>query len=89
MQNHATPELEGYDELVAQILDGFTPEQLLAGLTPEQRLAGLAPEQRLAGLAPEEALLAMPDAALRALAPDYVDALPSAVRDAVRARIAR
>jgi hypothetical protein len=58
-------DLEGYQELMAQVLDtlpaeqrlaGLTPEQRLAGLTPEQRLAGLASEQRLAGLTPEQRL---------------------------------
>jgi hypothetical protein len=98
MHTHATPDLEGYDALVEEILDGFTPEQRLAGLTPEQRLAGIAPEQRLAGIAPEqrlagiapeETVLALPDSVLRGLPASYVDALPPRVRDAVRARVNR
>ena len=56
MTTNATPDLEGYDEWVAQYVATLTPEQRLAGLAPEQRLAGLAPEQRLAGLAPEQRL---------------------------------
>ncbi len=64
MDAHPTPDLEGYDELLAEMLNDFTPEERLVGLTPAQRLAGLAPQERLAGLAPEEALLALPDAVL-------------------------
>ncbi len=71
-------EMEGFDEIVAKFV---------STLTPEQRLAGLAPEQRLAGLAPTEAVLALPDALLRALSPEFVDALPAEVRARVRARI--
>jgi hypothetical protein len=56
---------EGYDELMARLLDALPPQQRLAGLDAEQRLAGLspeqvlphyAPEQRLAGLSPEQRL---------------------------------
>jgi hypothetical protein len=58
-------DMEGYDELMAKLLDTLPPElvlshypaeQRLAGLPPEQRLAGLPPEQRLAGLSPEQRL---------------------------------
>ncbi len=74
------------------------PEQRLAGLAPEQRLAGLAPEQRLAGLAPEQLarmiseadhVLALPDAALRALPADYLATLPVDAQARIHARLGR
>lgn len=98
-------DLEGYDEVLTQaeqaFLDEIPPERRLAGLTPEQRqailddippeqrLAGLAPEQRLAGLAPEQVVLSLPDDVLRALSEDYLTALPTEIREAVRQRIGR
>jgi hypothetical protein len=56
-------DLEGYDELVARLLEVLPPEDVLRHYKPEERLAGLAPEdvlrhykpeERLAGLAPED-----------------------------------
>ncbi|MBI4704676.1 MAG: hypothetical protein HY744_26535 [Deltaproteobacteria bacterium] len=38
-------ELEGYEELMGEMLASLPPELRLKGLAPEQRLAGLAPEQ--------------------------------------------
>lgn len=73
-------ELEGYDEVI---------QRAVSTLSPKQRLAGLSPEQRLAGLTPEEQLLAMPDAALRALSDDYLATLPEHVRAQIRQRIER
>ncbi|MFO0628916.1 MAG: hypothetical protein U0325_25295 [Polyangiales bacterium] len=81
-----------------QRLAGLAPEQRLAGLAPEQRLAGLAPEQRLAGLAPEQLalvmsesdrVLALPDAALRALPADYLETLPADAQARIRVRLGR
>jgi hypothetical protein len=81
-----------------QRLAGLAPEQRLAGLAPEQRLAGLAPEQRLAGLAPEQLarmiseadhVLALPDAALRALPADYLATLPPDAQERIHARLGR
>ena len=81
-----------------QRLAGLAPEQRLAGLAPEQRLAGLAPEQRLAGLAPEQLaraiseadhVLALPDAALRALPAEYLATLPTDAQARIRARLGR
>jgi hypothetical protein len=53
-------DLEGYDELMARLLEKLPAAQRLAGLAPEERLAGLPPEERLAGLAPEERLAGLP-----------------------------
>jgi hypothetical protein len=86
MSNQATPDLEGYKEFVAFMLEGLTPEEKMMGLAPEQRLAGLAPEQRLAGLAPEHIVLALPDEMLRALPDAYIATLPDDVQAKVRAR---
>jgi hypothetical protein len=83
---------------LAERLEDLAPEQRLAGLAPEQRLAGLAPEQRLAGLAPEQLarviseadhVLALPDAALRALPADYLATLPPDAQARIRARLGR
>jgi hypothetical protein len=53
-------DMEGYDELMAKLLDTLPPEQVLSHYAPEQRLAGLPPEQRLAGLPPEQRLAGLP-----------------------------
>ncbi len=89
MGTQATPDLEGYKEFVAFMLDGLTPEEKMMGLAPEQRLAGLTPEQRLAGLAESEQVLAMSDALLRVLPESYIASLPADVQAKVRARLAR
>ncbi len=95
MSNQATPDLEGYEEFVAFMLDGLSPEERLMGLTTQQRLAGLAPSElraalppseRLADLALDEAILAMPDAALRGLTEEFIATLRDDVQAAVRAR---
>jgi hypothetical protein len=49
-------DMEGYKELMDQMLDTLPAEQVLSHYAPEQRLAGLPPEQRLAGLPPEQRL---------------------------------
>ena len=96
MSTQATPDLEGYEEFVAFMLDGLTPEEKMMGLKPEQRLAGLAPEekmmglkpeQRLAGLAPEEKMMGLePEQRLAGLAPEHVAlALPVEVLRALSA----
>ena len=77
MSTRATPDLEGYKDFVAFMLDG---------LTPEERLMGLAPEERLMGLAPEHIVLALPDAALNALSSEYIATLADDVQAKVRAR---
>ena len=95
MSDQATPDLEGYEEFVAFMLDGLSPEERLMGLTAQQRLAGLAPSERLAGLAPserladlalDEAILAMPDAALRGLTEEFIATLRDDVQAVVCAR---
>lgn len=77
---------EEFEALERRFIESQPIERRLAGLRPEDRLAGLRPEDRLAGLTEAEAVLAMPDAALAALSDAYVDSLPDAVRDRVRAR---
>jgi hypothetical protein len=72
-----------------QRLAGLAPEQRLAGLAPEQRLAGLAPEQRLEGLSEADRVLALPDAALRALPAEYLATLPADAQERIRARLGR
>jgi hypothetical protein len=74
-------DMEGYKELMDQMLDTlpaeqvlshYAPEQRLAGLDPEQRLAGLDPEQRLAGLDPEQRLAGLdPEQRLAGLDRDH------------------
>ena len=82
----------------AEIVAHLRPEERLAGLAPQERLAGLAPQDRLAGLAPEDLaralseadrVLALPDAALRALPADYLATLPEATQARIRQRLAR
>jgi hypothetical protein len=91
-------DMEGYDELMQEMLATLSPEQRLAGLAPEQRLAGLAPEQRLAGLAPEQWLagadrdhqaLALPAEVLRLLPDTYFRSLSPDVQAEIRRRLAR
>ncbi len=89
MTTTATPDLYGYDEYIARMMERLTPEQRLAGLAPEQRLAGLAPEQRLAGLSEGEQVLALPDHVLHALSDAYVATLPAETQAAIRARLGR
>jgi hypothetical protein len=89
MSREIDEDLEGFNAYARELMKKLPLEERLEDLAPEQRLAGLAPEQRLAGLAPEEAILALPDVALRGLLTSYIDGLPAAVRDAIRARLAR
>jgi hypothetical protein len=49
-------------------------------------LCAYPPEQRLAGLTEAQAVLALPDAALRALSNEYLATLPPATRAAIRRR---
>ncbi len=46
-------ELEGYDEVISQLVEGLPPEHVLAVNAPEQAVVGLTPEQRVGGLAPD------------------------------------
>jgi hypothetical protein len=91
-------DVEGYNEIIKEMmaslpvetrLEGLTPEDRLEGLTPEDRLAGLTPEDRLAGLTLEQQLLLLPDEVLRALSEDYLRSLPAEVAAAIRDRIGR
>jgi hypothetical protein len=80
MSQPGIQELEGYDEVM---------EQVLATLSPEQRLKGLKPEERLAGLDDAHAVLALPIGALRGLSAEYVESLPDDVRSEVKRRLAQ
>jgi hypothetical protein len=89
-------DMEGYKELMDQMLDTlpaeqvlshYGPEQRLAGLEPEQRLAGLPPEQRLAGLDRDHQALALPDEVLRLLPEQYLCSLSPAVHAEIRRRL--
>ena len=75
----ATPDLEGWDDWMAQYIASMPPEKLLAHIKPADRLAGIAPEH---------AVLALPVEVLRGLSPEYIATLPDDVRAAVRARLA-
>lgn len=89
-------DMEGYDELMAKLLQTLPPEQRLAGLAPEQRLAGLAPEEVLHHYAPEERLadldrdhqaLALPIEVLRLLPDEYLRSLAPEVQAELRRRL--
>ena len=47
-------ELEGYEDMVAGLIESLGAEVVLGHFNPEERLAGLDPEERLAGLTPEQ-----------------------------------
>jgi hypothetical protein len=49
-------DMEGYNQLLAQLLATLPAEQVISRYSPEQRLASVSPEQRLAGLRPEQVL---------------------------------
>ncbi|MFO0607996.1 MAG: hypothetical protein U0324_32830 [Polyangiales bacterium] len=94
----ASPEMEGFYDWFRPLREGLPLEVLLAGMPPEEVLAAYKPEQRLAGIDPAvvarslseaDRLLALPDAALRALSPDYVATLPADVQALIRERLAR
>ena len=101
MSTQIDEDLEGFNQYVRELmkklpleerLKGLTRKQRLkglAGLSPEERLEGLAPEQRLAGLSEADCVLALPDAALRALPAEYLATLPSDAQERIRARLAR
>lgn len=72
--------VEGYDQIITE---------MMASMPLEKRLEGLAPEQRLAGLAPEQQILALSDEVLRTLPDEYLRSLPAGVIAAIQARIGR
>lgn len=94
----ASPDLEGFSDWIAALQQMLSPEERLKGLTPEERLDGLTPEEVLPLFRPEEVsralteadhILALPDAALHALAPEYLSTLPDDVQARVRTRLGR
>ncbi len=70
-------------------LEDLSPEERLAGLAPQERLAGLAPEDLARALSEADRVLALPDAALRALPADYLATLPEDAQRRVRDRLTR
>ena len=72
-------------------LEGFYQyaKELMKKLPLEERLEDLAPEQRLAGLSEADRVLALPDAALRALPAEYLATLPADAQERIRARLGR
>ena len=82
-------DLEGFYEYVQELMQKLPPKSRLKGLTPEQRLAGLAPEQLSRALSEADHVLALPDAALRALPADYLATLPADAQERIRARLGR
>ena len=78
---------DSFEEAMKRIMARMSPEQRIAGLAPEQVLRAYAPEQRLAGLTEAQAVLAMPDAALRALSNEYLATLPREARAAIQKRL--
>ncbi len=79
----AVEALEDFYEVARRVFDSFPPEERLKGLTPEQ-IAGT-----LRTVPPDQLLVAMPDEVLRALSPDFVDALPEPARTTVKNRRGR
>jgi hypothetical protein len=75
-------------EALMDLLAVLPPELRLAGIGAEE-LAVLPPEQRLAGLSEADRVLALPDAALRALPADYLATLPADAQARIRARLGR
>lgn len=94
----ASPEMEGFADWFISLRDALPPELRFAGMTTADVLEAFKPEKLLAGLDPAvvarslseaDHLLALPDAALRALSPDYVATLPADVQARIRERLAR
>jgi hypothetical protein len=89
-------DMEGYKELMDQMLDTlpaeqvlshFPPEQRLAGIPPEQVLSHFAPEQRLAGLDRDHQALALPVELLLLLPEAYLRSLSPQVEAEIRRRL--
>ncbi len=79
--------LEGYEEIAAEIMKKLPVEARLAGMSAEERVAGLAAEERVAGLTPQEQILALPDDVLRGLSSSYVASLPTEIQTKIRRRL--
>jgi hypothetical protein len=88
--------MEGYKELMDQMLDTLPVEQVLSHYTPEQRLADLpaeqvlshyTPEQRLAGLDRDHQALALPVEVLQLLPEAYLRSLSPEVEAEIRRRL--
>jgi len=82
-------DMEGYEELMAKLLDTLPPERVLSHYAPEQRLAGLPPEQRLAGLDRDHQALALPIELLRILPEAYFRSLSPEVQAEIQRRLRR
>ena len=89
-------DMEGYKELMDQMLDTlpaeqvlshYAPEQVLSHYAPEQVLSHYAPEQRLAGLDRDQQALALPVEVLQLLPEAYLRSLSPQVEAEIRRRL--
>jgi hypothetical protein len=80
-------DMEGYKELMDQLLDAVPAEQVLSHYAPEQVLSHYAPEQRLAGLDRDHQALALPIEVVRLLPETYLRSLSPEVAAEIRRRL--
>jgi len=80
-------DMEGYKELMDQMLDTLPAEQVLSHYAPEQVLSHYAPEQRLAGLDRDHQALALPVEVLQLLPETYLRSLSPQVEVEIRRRL--
>src|SRR5262249_41798625 len=71
-------DMEGYDELMAKLLDTLPPEQVLSHYAPEQRLAGLDRDHQALALSVE---------VLRLLPEQYIRSLSAPVQEEILRRL--
>jgi hypothetical protein len=71
-------DMEGFDELMAKMLDGLPAERVLCHFAPEQRLADLDRDHQA---------LALPLEVLRLLPEQYIGSLAAEVQAEIRRRL--